>query len=61
MITLNVIDLALSRALKLSGTFSSKGLEFDTVFIAHLNQMPNQKMELESEARLLLCGHDSGD
>ncbi|MFB0963070.1 MAG: 3'-5' exonuclease, partial [Pseudomonas sp.] len=40
-------------SVKIVSMFSSKGLEFDTVFIAHLNQMPNQKMELESEARLL--------
>lgn len=32
---------------------SSKGLEFDSVFIPHLNQMPNKKNSLENEARLL--------
>lgn len=32
---------------------SSKGLEFDTVFIPHLNEMPNKKAGLEGEARLL--------
>jgi superfamily I DNA/RNA helicase len=32
---------------------SSKGLEFDSVFIPHLNEMPNKKSSLENEARLL--------
>lgn len=40
-------------SVKVVSMFSSKGLEFETVFITHLNQMPNIKSELEGEARLL--------
>lgn len=38
---------------KIVSMFSSKGLEFDAVFIAHLNQMPKKNADLQAEARLL--------
>lgn len=40
-------------SVKVVSMFSSKGLEFDTVFIPHLNQMPKKDADLQSEARLL--------
>lgn len=40
-------------SVKVVSMASSKGLEFDSVFIPHLNQMPNKKSNLENEARLL--------
>lgn len=40
-------------SVKIVSMFSSKGLEFDTVFIAHLNQMPKKETELQTEARVL--------
>ena len=40
-------------SVKVVSMFSSKGLEFDTVFIAQLNQMPRKDADVKSEARLL--------
>lgn len=40
-------------SVKVVSMASSKGLEFDSVFIPHLNEMPYKKNNLENEARLL--------
>lgn len=40
-------------SVKIVSMFSSKGLEFDTVFIAHLHQMPQKNIDVQAEARLL--------